>query len=145
MSPNLPYSPTRRKASLTFMVPWYVNTHCQRISAGSPDSQRLLLASQGSESSRELYATFLDRMRTLYKPEKIQGSNPSLVSYSLPAFRIVSSLFYYLRLCIDGVFGAMMNVSLTNEVCDNLAVNVSTSFPQPTLVVNQSDHTRRYF
>ncbi|KAF7799600.1 hypothetical protein EIP86_010838 [Pleurotus ostreatoroseus] len=41
----------------------------------------------GSESSRQLYAAFLDRMRTLYKPEKIQ----------------------------DGVFGAMMNVNLTNE------------------------------
>ncbi|KAI0759479.1 D-Tyr tRNAtyr deacylase-like domain-containing protein [Irpex lacteus] len=41
----------------------------------------------GSERSREMYNVFLDRMRSLYSAEKIQ----------------------------DGRFGAMMNVSLTNE------------------------------
>ncbi|EKM55254.1 uncharacterized protein PHACADRAFT_161202 [Phanerochaete carnosa HHB-10118-sp] len=48
-----------------------------------PDFHRAM----SSESSREMYASFLDRMRSLYKPEKIQ----------------------------DGRFGAMMNVTLTNE------------------------------
>ncbi|GJE87041.1 D-aminoacyl-tRNA deacylase [Phanerochaete sordida] len=48
-----------------------------------PDFHRAM----SSESSKEMYASFLDRMRSLYKPEKIQ----------------------------DGRFGAMMNVSLTNE------------------------------
>ncbi|KAF9645084.1 D-tyrosyl-tRNA deacylase [Thelephora ganbajun] len=41
----------------------------------------------GSEKSKEMYALFLERMGKLYKPEKIK----------------------------DGKFGAMMNVSLTNE------------------------------
>ncbi|TFK72759.1 D-tyrosyl-tRNA deacylase [Pluteus cervinus] len=40
-----------------------------------------------SGTSREMYSTFLDKIRQLYKPEKIK----------------------------DGVFGAMMSVSLTNE------------------------------
>ncbi|KAF7363964.1 D-aminoacyl-tRNA deacylase [Mycena sanguinolenta] len=40
-----------------------------------------------TEQSREMYATFLEALRVAYKPEKIQ----------------------------DGKFGAMMNVSLTNE------------------------------
>ncbi|KAI0077107.1 D-tyrosyl-tRNA deacylase [Panus rudis PR-1116 ss-1] len=48
-----------------------------------PDFHRAM----GSESSRHLYASFLERMGTLYKPEKIK----------------------------DGKFGAMMSVSLTNE------------------------------
>ncbi|KAJ3552803.1 hypothetical protein NM688_g3962 [Phlebia brevispora] len=48
-----------------------------------PDFHRAM----ASESSRQLYSSFLERMRTLYKPEKIQ----------------------------DGRFGAMMSVSLTNE------------------------------
>jgi len=41
----------------------------------------------GTEPSRELYATFLEKLRHTYHPDKIK----------------------------DGVFGAMMNVSLTNE------------------------------
>ncbi|KAI0720435.1 D-Tyr tRNAtyr deacylase-like domain-containing protein, partial [Fomitopsis betulina] len=41
----------------------------------------------GSEASRQMYATFLERMQTMYRPDKIK----------------------------DGRFGAMMSVSLTNE------------------------------
>ncbi|KIP08726.1 hypothetical protein PHLGIDRAFT_68893 [Phlebiopsis gigantea 11061_1 CR5-6] len=48
-----------------------------------PDFHRAM----STESSRDMYVSFLERMRSLYKPEKIQ----------------------------DGRFGAMMNVSLTNE------------------------------
>ncbi|KAG6812417.1 hypothetical protein H0H92_002993 [Tricholoma furcatifolium] len=46
-----------------------------------------------TESSRELYATFLEKLGQAYKPEKIKGCLSPL----------------------DGRFGAMMNVSLTNE------------------------------
>ncbi|TFK36326.1 D-Tyr tRNAtyr deacylase-like domain-containing protein [Crucibulum laeve] len=48
-----------------------------------PDFHRAM----ATEPSRRLYATFLEKLRRSYKPEKIQ----------------------------DGRFGAMMNVSLTNE------------------------------
>ncbi|KAG2065817.1 hypothetical protein BDR04DRAFT_1082723 [Suillus decipiens] len=48
-----------------------------------PDFHRAM----SSNASRELYATFLEKMRCLYVPDRIQ----------------------------DGQFGAMMNVSLTNE------------------------------
>ncbi|KAG2363401.1 D-Tyr tRNAtyr deacylase-like domain-containing protein [Suillus spraguei] len=48
-----------------------------------PDFHRAM----SSNASRELYATFLKKMRCLYVPDRIQ----------------------------DGQFGAMMNVSLTNE------------------------------
>ncbi|PPQ99353.1 hypothetical protein CVT24_009218 [Panaeolus cyanescens] len=48
-----------------------------------PDFHRAM----STEPSRRLYNTFLDTLKTAYKPEKIQ----------------------------DGKFGAMMNVSLTNE------------------------------
>ncbi|TCD67056.1 D-tyrosyl-tRNA(Tyr) deacylase [Steccherinum ochraceum] len=44
-------------------------------------------SSQATEPSRRLYATFLERMGQVYEPDKIK----------------------------DGRFGAMMNVSLTNE------------------------------
>ncbi|PFH51721.1 hypothetical protein AMATHDRAFT_141892 [Amanita thiersii Skay4041] len=48
-----------------------------------PDFHRAM----ASEPSRQLYATFLDKLRQAYKPDKIQ----------------------------DGRFGAMMDVSLTND------------------------------
>ncbi|KAG1723709.1 D-Tyr tRNAtyr deacylase-like domain-containing protein [Suillus lakei] len=48
-----------------------------------PDFHRAM----SSNASRELYATFLEKMQQLYVPDRIQ----------------------------DGQFGAMMNVSLTNE------------------------------
>ncbi|KAH7929646.1 hypothetical protein BV22DRAFT_1102309 [Leucogyrophana mollusca] len=48
-----------------------------------PDFHRAM----ATESSRQLYAVFLEKMRQLYVPDRIQ----------------------------DGQFGAMMNVSLTNE------------------------------
>ncbi|KAG2106722.1 D-Tyr tRNAtyr deacylase-like domain-containing protein, partial [Suillus discolor] len=48
-----------------------------------PDFHRAM----SSNASRELYATFLEKMRRLYVPDRIQ----------------------------DGQFGAMMDVSLTNE------------------------------
>ncbi|KAG2103944.1 D-Tyr tRNAtyr deacylase-like domain-containing protein [Suillus cothurnatus] len=48
-----------------------------------PDFHRAM----SSNASRELYTTFLEKMRRLYVPDRIQ----------------------------DGQFGAMMNVSLTNE------------------------------
>ncbi|KAG6908577.1 hypothetical protein DXG01_004063 [Tephrocybe rancida] len=48
-----------------------------------PDFHRAM----STEPSRELYATFLEKLGQAYKPNKIQ----------------------------DGRFGAMMNVSLTNE------------------------------
>jgi len=55
------------------------NTH----RGNKPDFHRAM----GAELSQEMYASFLERMRQLYKPEKIK----------------------------DGKFGAMMNVSLTND------------------------------
>ncbi|KAL0568265.1 D-tyrosyl-tRNA(Tyr) deacylase [Marasmius crinis-equi] len=48
-----------------------------------PDFHRAM----GAETSKEFYATFLEKMKESYKPEKIK----------------------------DGKFGAMMNVSLMNE------------------------------
>ncbi|KAH7914038.1 D-Tyr tRNAtyr deacylase-like domain-containing protein [Hygrophoropsis aurantiaca] len=48
-----------------------------------PDFHRAM----GTEASRQLYSVFLEKMRQLYVPDRIQ----------------------------DGQFGAMMNVSLTNE------------------------------
>jgi D-tyrosyl-tRNA(Tyr) deacylase len=54
-----------------------------------------------------MYGSFLDRMRKLYRPEKIQGR----------------FTFFYAAVCAysglnnqDGRFGAMMQVALTNEV-----------------------------
>lgn len=53
----------------------------------------IALRSQASEASRQLYASFLDRMRTLYKPEKIQGMLiPVSQSLALPLFRLSSFL-----------------------------------------------------
>ncbi|KAJ8092781.1 D-tyrosyl-tRNA(Tyr) deacylase [Marasmius tenuissimus] len=48
-----------------------------------PDFHRAM----GAETSKDLYSSFLEKMKESYKPEKI----------------------------MDGKFGAMMNVSLTNE------------------------------
>ncbi|KAF5373535.1 hypothetical protein D9758_000914 [Tetrapyrgos nigripes] len=60
----------------------------------------------GAESSREFYHNFLEQLKNTYKPEKIQG-NPAVCD----AFFLSAKL--YMRK--DGRFGAVMNVSLTNE------------------------------
>jgi D-Tyr-tRNAtyr deacylase len=53
-----------------------------------------------------MYATFLERLGQAYKPEKIKGTGGF---YSRNAStKLVSD--------VDGKFGAMMDVSLTNEV-----------------------------
>lgn len=53
-----------------------------------------------------MYATFLERLGQAYKPEKIQGMRV-LFPWKLSAKFTFDA---------DGKFGAMMNVSLTNEV-----------------------------
>ena len=81
-----------------------------------PSSQ----SSQATEPSRQLYKSFLERMGDLYNPDKIKGAPLSPVCHRsalpLKPFRLHCRCQ---RHCIDGRFGAMMNVSLTNEVCDN--------------------------
>ncbi|KAH9843139.1 D-Tyr tRNAtyr deacylase-like domain-containing protein [Rhodofomes roseus] len=57
----------------------FANTH----RSSNPDFHRAM----GTEAGRQMYASFLDKMQALYKPDKIKS----------------------------GRFGAMMNVSLTNE------------------------------
>jgi D-tyrosyl-tRNA(Tyr) deacylase len=59
---------------------------------------------QATEPSRAMYGDFLERMRQLYSPEKIQGR-----------FDLSEFLSLFSKRCIDGQFGAMMNVSLTND------------------------------
>ena len=63
---------------------------------------------QATEPSRQLYASFLATMRQTYNAEKVKGE-------FLP-----DSNQIWLINGTDGVFGAMMNVSLTNEVCLSL-------------------------
>ncbi|KAF9642897.1 D-tyrosyl-tRNA deacylase [Thelephora ganbajun] len=67
----------------------FANTH----KGNKPDFHRTT-ATHLYQKSKEIYALFLERMGKIYKPEKIKGQ---------PA---------------HGKFGAMMNVSLTNEVRD---------------------------
>ena len=63
---------------------------------------------QGSEQSKEMYSSFLQRMRELYRPDHIKGAFCALLDpNSAPqTSRIYTS---------DGKFGAMMNVSLIND------------------------------
>jgi D-Tyr-tRNAtyr deacylase len=56
-----------------------------------------------------MYASFLEKMRTAYKADKIQGLISLLLCSTL---HFKHSIFF----SADGRFGAMMNVSLTNEV-----------------------------
>ena len=56
-----------------------------------------------------MYSLFLERMGKLYKPEKIKGQ-------SIHQFN--NTPIFLSRYLSDGRFGAMMNVSLTNEVGD---------------------------
>jgi D-Tyr-tRNAtyr deacylase len=53
-----------------------------------------------------MYALFLERMGKLYKPEKIKGRS----------VHALKKRFHSFQQFTDGKFGAMMNVSLTNEV-----------------------------
>jgi hypothetical protein len=55
-----------------------------------------------------MYGLFLERMGKLHKPEKIKGQPV----HSLQQTPV------YLNRSTDGKFGAMMNVSLINEVHD---------------------------
>jgi len=57
------------------------------LMANTPKSKPDFHKAMATEPSRELYATFLEKLRHAYHPDKIK----------------------------DGVFGAMMDVSLTNE------------------------------
>lgn len=47
--------------------------YIQLLFSQSPRSSSLCVMSQATEPSRELYATFLDKLRQLYKPERIHG------------------------------------------------------------------------
>ena len=64
---------------------------------------------KATEPSRHLYATFLDALKVSYKADKIQGE-PFFFYAQLD---LTSTLFFKKK---DGRFGAMMSVSLTNEV-----------------------------
>lgn len=105
---------------------------CRVFTPGEIFMITILLAFQGSESSSELYSVFLGKMREAYTPEKIKGSSREVpcafllfVSVFSPGIHLSPStipahaherlllLFCFLP---DGKFGAMMNVSLTNEV-----------------------------
>lgn len=55
-----------------------------------------------------MYALFLERMGKLYEPEKIKG----------PPFHASEQTLRSSHHFTDGKFGAMMNISLTNEVSD---------------------------
>ncbi|KAJ3113956.1 D-tyrosyl-tRNA(Tyr) deacylase [Phlyctochytrium bullatum] len=62
-----------------------------------------------SDSSRDMYHRFLDKMKAAYAPEKIKGS-----LLAKKDFRVFSNQI--LRpLVIDGVFGAMMQVNIAND------------------------------
>jgi len=63
---------------------------------------------QATELSRELYAKFLEKLRHSYQSDKIKGKFGN---------RQCHQLLERLRFP-DGIFGAMMNVTLTNEVCN---------------------------
>lgn len=67
-----------------------------------PDFHRAM----GAETSRTMYASFLERLGALYSPERIKGMQSWLCS--------CQTVLNFITL--DGRFGAMMNVSLTNEV-----------------------------
>lgn len=54
-----------------------------------------------------MYATFLERLGQAYKPEKIKGIGGLLYFRDVPTKLVPHP---------DGRFGAMMDVSLTNEV-----------------------------
>lgn len=49
---------------------------------------------------------FLNKMKQLYVPDRIKGE----------ALAMDATQHEKLRVCIDGQFGAMMDVGLTNEV-----------------------------
>lgn len=59
---------------------------------------------QGSEQSKSMYESFLRRMGEMYSLDRIHGIQP----HSCPQYRWYNDV-------LDGKFGAMMNVSLTNE------------------------------
>lgn len=61
---------------------------------------------QASEPSRELYNAFLERLGGSYHPDRIKGM--SVGAYEKTTWTGFTML--------DGRFGAMMNVTLTNEV-----------------------------
>ncbi|KAL0059029.1 D-tyrosyl-tRNA(Tyr) deacylase [Marasmius tenuissimus] len=67
-----------------------------------PDFHRAM----GAETSKDLYSSFLEKMKELYQPEKIMGA------CALPSSGVRILMLVHTK---DGKFGAMMNVSLTNE------------------------------
>ena len=63
-----------------------------------------------------MYATFIEKLSQAYNPEKIQGDGYSKF-FNYP---------YLLTSHQDGRFGAMMNVTLTNEVRHGFSGSVYT-------------------
>jgi len=75
-----------------------------------------------AETSQQMYESFLTRMGQLYNPEMIKGE--FLLSLE---DRWSDLLTEVLNLILDGKFGAMMNVSLTNDVrSSTLIFKIST-------------------
>lgn len=71
---------------------------------------------QATEPSRQLYTSFLEKLGQSYKPEKIHGrtKHSFLLFYAHWFFNVE-----------DGKFGAMMNVTLTNEVRKSQSMKIS--------------------
>ena len=78
---------------------------------------------KSTEPSRQLYAKFLEALRVGYKPGKIHGGRP----FSKRLFASISSTL--VQSYTDGKFGAMMNVSLINEVHQSsLALRIPSAY-----------------
>ena len=118
-SRNSPLWPIPARAiSLIFIVQWSVIT---------PQFTLIIhwIIDQATESSRELYASFLEKMRQLYDSNKIKGQYQ---------FQLLDE---YMLTIADGKFGAMMDVSLTNEVRG--IVSAKTCFLSLSLFKGTSD------
>lgn len=68
-----------------------------------------------SEQAKMMYGQFLDKLGKAYDPAKIQGD-----------YIFSPSNDWYLFICIDGEFGAMMSVDISND--GKTAVNYGNVF-----------------
>lgn len=122
---NSPSLPTRAKVtSPTFIEPWLVH------SSFKMDSILICFSGKSASSSQEMYAAFLEQLQRAYKAEKVKGQ-----FYVFRAHLRGVNPYIYSQ---DGRFGAMMNVSLTNEVCSNCLIFENTSWNSATRDLSHS-------
>lgn len=74
-----------------------------------------------THEAREMYSTFLNRLKQEYIEDRIKGNLNFIISSNCKFYiKYFKYIKYKISLFADGVFGAMMIVNIVNDVDINM-------------------------